>query len=91
MTEAVLAAAGQTASRSRVGAPGGLTTRESEVLRLLAQGMPNKGIARRLGTSPKTVGNHIEHIYAKIEVSSRAAATMYAVSRGLLEPTISDE
>lgn len=91
VSEAVLAAAGQTTSRARIGAPGGLTTRESEVLRLLAQGVPNKGIARRLGISPKTVGNHIEHIYAKIDVSSRAAATMYAMSRGLLEPTMAGE
>ncbi len=90
-TEAVLAAAGQATSRSRVGGPAGLTTRESEVLRLLAQGMPNKGIARRLGISPKTVGNHIEHIYAKLDVSSRAAATMHAMRLGLMEPTVLGE
>ena len=43
------------------------------MLRLLARGLSNKEIAARLVISPKTVGNHIEHIYAKIDASSRAA------------------
>jgi DNA-binding NarL/FixJ family response regulator len=62
----------------------GLTPREVEILRLLARGLLNKEIARRLGITPKTVGNHIEHIYAKIGVSSRAAAGLFATEHGLL-------
>ncbi|HJS96710.1 MAG TPA: LuxR C-terminal-related transcriptional regulator, partial [Solirubrobacteraceae bacterium] len=55
-----------------------------EILRLLARGLLNKEIARRLQITPKTVGNHIEHIYAKIGVSSRAAAGLFATEQGLL-------
>ncbi len=54
-------------------------------MRLVARGLLNKEIARRLQISPKTVGNHIEHIYAKIGVSSRAAAGLFATEHGLLE------
>ncbi len=86
-TDAVLSAAGHPAVRHRPGAQGGLgglTAREGEVLRLVAQGLPNKTIARRLGISPKTVGNHIEHVYAKLGVSNRAAAAMSAMEAGLV-------
>jgi DNA-binding NarL/FixJ family response regulator len=83
-TDAVLESAGHPASRSRAGGPAGLTARESDVLGLLAQGMPNKGIARQLGISPKTVGNHVEHIYTKLGVSNRAAAAMRAMQHGLV-------
>ncbi len=86
-TDAVLAAAGQTASRSRSGGPAGLTAREADVLALLAQGLPNKGIARQLGISPKTVGNHVERIYTKLGVSNRAAAAMRAMQHGLADLT----
>ncbi|MDQ1602407.1 MAG: hypothetical protein QOE01_252 [Actinomycetota bacterium] len=65
--------------------PAGLTTREVEVLRLLARGHPNKLIARQLGLSPKTVSNHVEHVYTKLAVSSRAAATLFASQHGLLD------
>ena len=54
------------------------------MLRLLAVGMANKQIAQQLGVTPKTVGNHVEHIYTKIAVTSRAAAGMYAMQRGIL-------
>jgi HD-GYP domain-containing protein (c-di-GMP phosphodiesterase class II) len=87
-TDAVLAAAGHAPSRSRAGGPAGLTTRESEVLALLAQGLPNKGIARGLGISPKTVGNHIERIYTKLGVSNRAGAAMHAIQHGLAGSTL---
>lgn len=82
--DAVLAAAGQPTSRRRAGGPMGLTARETEVLALVAQGMPNKQIARRLSISAKTVSNHVEHIYTKIGVSSRAAAALYAMRHGLV-------
>jgi len=83
-TDAVLAAAGQLVSRSRAGGPAGLTTRESDVLALLAQGMPNKGIARELGISPKTVSNHVEHVYSKLGVPNRTGAAMYAMQYGIV-------
>jgi HD-GYP domain-containing protein (c-di-GMP phosphodiesterase class II) len=81
--DAVLGAAGHRVRRRREG-PAGLTPREVEVLRLLAQGQSNKEIAARLVISPKTAGNHIEHIYSKIDASSRATASLFAVQHGLL-------
>jgi HD-GYP domain-containing protein (c-di-GMP phosphodiesterase class II) len=81
--ETVLAAAGHRVARRREG-PNGLTPREVEVLRLLARGLSNKEIAERLSISPKTVGNHAEHIYAKIDAQSRAAAAFFAMQQGLL-------
>jgi HD-GYP domain-containing protein (c-di-GMP phosphodiesterase class II) len=81
--EAVLAAAGHRVPRRREG-PEGLTPREIEVLRLLARGLANKEIAARLVIAPKTVGNHVEHIYAKIGASTRAQASLFAMQHGLL-------
>jgi len=81
--EAVLGAAGHRVPRRREG-PAGLTSREVEVLQLLARGLSNKDIAERLVISPKTVSNHVEHIYAKIDASSRAAAGLFAMQHGLL-------
>ena len=81
--EAVLGAAGHRVQRRPEG-PAGLTPREVEVLRLLARGLSNKEIAARLVISPKTVGNHAEHIYGKINASSRAAAGLFAMQHGLL-------
>jgi HD-GYP domain-containing protein (c-di-GMP phosphodiesterase class II) len=80
---AVLAAAGHRMTRRRDG-PAGLTAREVEVLRLLARGRSNRQIAAVLTISPKTVGNHVEHIYAKIGASTRAMAGLFAVQQGLL-------
>ena len=82
-TDAVLEAAGHRLPRRREGLAG-LTAREVEVLILLARGMSNKQIAQRLVITPKTAGNHVEHIYAKIDASSRAGAAMFAVQHGLL-------
>ena len=81
--EAVLAAAGHRVVRRREG-PAGLTAREVEVLRLVACGLSNKQIATRLVISPKTTGNHIEHIYTKIGTSNRAGASLFAMQHGLL-------
>jgi len=81
--EAVLAAAGH-AVRRRVTRPAGLTAREVEVLRLLAQGMSGRQIAARLVISPKTARNHVEHIYAKTGLSSRAQVSLFAMQHGLL-------
>jgi len=83
VVEAVLGAAGHRVARRR-GGPAGLTAREVEVLRLLARGLSNREIAERLVITPKTVGNHIEHIYAKIDASTRATASLFAVHHGLL-------
>jgi DNA-binding NarL/FixJ family response regulator len=81
--EAVLIAAGHRAPARRQ-RPGGLTAREAEVLALLARGQSNKQIAAQLVLSPKTAANHVEHIYAKLGVSSRAAATLFATQHGLV-------
>ena len=64
--------------------PDGLTTREIEVLRLLAQGLPDAQIAEQLVISPRTVNNHLTSIYSKIQVSSRSAATRYAMEHQLV-------
>jgi HD-GYP domain-containing protein (c-di-GMP phosphodiesterase class II) len=81
--EAVLGAAGHRVRRRREG-PAGLTTREIEVLQLLARGLSTKQIAEKLFVSPKTAGNHIEHIYSKIQATNRVAASLFAVQHGLL-------
>lgn len=66
-------------SRPRtVAAPGGLTSREIQVLRLVASGKTNRAIAGELFLSEKTVARHVSNILAKLDVPSRAAATAYA-------------
>jgi HD-GYP domain-containing protein (c-di-GMP phosphodiesterase class II) len=80
---AVLAAAGHRVRRRREW-PAGLTPREVEVLRLLARGSSNKEIARELVISPKTAGNHVEHIYVKTGARTRAGASLFAMKHGLL-------
>ena len=81
--DAVLVAAGHR-PRSRPSAPAGLTPREVEVLSLAARGATTRQIASRLGISPKTAGNHIERIYAKAGVQSRAEAALFAMQHGLI-------
>jgi len=63
--------------------PNGLTAREVEVLRLVAQGLTNEHVAERLVISPRTVDTHLTSIYSKIGVSSRSAATRYAMEHHL--------
>ena len=60
-----------------------LTEREREVLELIAQGLPNPEITRRLVLSPKTVRNHVSNILAKMQVRDRAAAIVRAREAGL--------
>jgi DNA-binding NarL/FixJ family response regulator len=83
--EAVLSAAGHPGGARRRSAPGGLTARELEVLVLVARGASNRQIATQLVISEKTAANHVEHIYAKIDVSTRATAALYAMRHGLLD------
>ena len=64
--------------------PDGLTTREVEVLCLVAQGLTDAQVAEQLVISPRTVNNHLTAIYGKIRVSSRSAATRYALEHYLI-------
>jgi HD-GYP domain-containing protein (c-di-GMP phosphodiesterase class II) len=80
---AVLAGPGHASAR-KVVRPSRLTDREVDVLRLVARGLTNKEIAARLGISAKTAGNHLQHVFEKIGVTTRAGATMFAMSAGLL-------
>jgi DNA-binding NarL/FixJ family response regulator len=63
----------------------GLTTREVEILKLLATGMANKQIAFRLKISEKTVRNHVSNMYQKLNIYDRSQAVLYAVRKGLVE------
>lgn len=81
---AVLAAAGVKGNVSRRQWPAELTDREVEVLKLISTGWTNRQIADHLYISPKTVGHHVEHIYAKIGVSTRAGAAVFAMEHRLL-------
>jgi putative nucleotidyltransferase with HDIG domain len=81
---AVIEAAGQRAAHARDAWPRGLSEREVDVLRLLARGLSNRQIASELVISPRTAEHHVQHIYAKIGSSTRAAAAMFAMEHGLL-------
>ncbi|HEX2031787.1 MAG TPA: HD domain-containing phosphohydrolase [Actinomycetota bacterium] len=82
MAAAVIEAAGQPAPP--VERPAGLTEREAEVVGLVARGLQTKQVARRLGISIKTADRHIQNAYRKIGVSTRAAATLFAMEHGLV-------
>jgi HD-GYP domain-containing protein (c-di-GMP phosphodiesterase class II) len=84
VVDAVLAAAGQRTSRRRPAAPCGLTPREVETLGLVARGLSIRQIARELSIAPKTADGHIQRIYAKTGVSTRAGATLFAMTHDLL-------
>ncbi len=82
---AVLDAAGHARTRVRTPAPAGLSEREIEVLRAMARGLGNRAIAERFSISPRTAEHHVQHIYTKIGVSSRAAAALFAMEHDLLD------
>ncbi|POX59694.1 DNA-binding response regulator [Streptomyces sp. Ru62] len=67
-------------------APDGLTTRETEVLVLIGEGLTNQEIARRLHVSTATVKTHINNLFAKTGLKDRAQAVRYAYSKGLVRP-----
>jgi DNA-binding NarL/FixJ family response regulator len=67
-------------------APAGLSEREVEVLVLLARGLTNKEIGKRLFISPRTVGHHVAHIYEKTGIKTRASAALFAVEQSLVGP-----
>ena len=78
---AVLEATGQRIPR--IDRPAGLTLREAQVVGLLARGLQTKQVARALGISVKTADRHVQNAYGKIGVSTRAAATLFAMQHGL--------
>jgi HD-GYP domain-containing protein (c-di-GMP phosphodiesterase class II) len=81
---AVLAEAGHDVPRTRRERPAGLSEREVEVLRLMARGHSNRVMAEQLYLSPDTIKHHIQHIYDKVGVATRAGATLFAMENGLL-------
>jgi len=87
-SRAVLVAAGHGEPRARTvrraHLPGGLTRRQLDVLRLAARGLTTQQIADRLAISSKTADHHIQHIYTKIGVSTRAAAALWATQHAVV-------
>ena len=81
---AVVEAAGHAEVRVRTSWPAGLSDREVEVLRLLARGLSNSEIAKRLFIASRTAEHHVQHVYAKIGTSTRASAAVFAMENGLL-------
>ncbi len=82
--DAVLTAAGHSVPKRLSELPAGLTPRELEVLLALVGGASNQAIGDGLGISPKTVGHHVQHVYEKAGVRSRAAATLWAFEHDLV-------
>jgi DNA-binding CsgD family transcriptional regulator len=73
-----------TAANTRSTLPAGLTPREVEVLRLVAQGLTNFKVASELVISPRTVNTHLSNIFRKLKTSSREVATRFALEHGLV-------
>ena len=69
---------------TRLGGIDELTPREMDVLRLLAQGLPNRQIGERLSINERTVKSHVASILAKLEAANRTDAVMRAIERGLI-------
>jgi len=83
--EALLATTGARSRKVARAWPAGLTDREVEVLTLVARGLSNKEVGRRLFISPRTVQHHLEHAFEKTGARSRAALAVYVVSHDLVE------
>ncbi len=84
--EQIQLARGQLAARgTRPSAAGGLSRRQIEVLRLVAEGCTTREIGERLYLSAKTADHHIQHIYTKIGVSTRPTAALWASEHGILD------
>ena len=81
---AIVEAAGQPRPRTNVSRPAGLSEREIEVLCAMARGMTNREIGEAFAISPRTAEHHVQHVYDKIGVSSRAAAAVFAMEHGLI-------
>ena len=81
---AVLAAAGL-GTRARRSRPADLTERQAEVLRLVARGLSNRQIAEQLVISARTAEHHVQDVYTKIGVSTRAGAALFAMEHGLID------
>lgn len=76
---------GRDRSGAAVGGIDSLTSRERDVVRLVAQGLANKDIARELGISPRTVEGHLNHVFEKVDASSRSALVRLAMVHGLVD------
>jgi HD-GYP domain-containing protein (c-di-GMP phosphodiesterase class II) len=85
VVRAVVEAAGRPAPAVRGPRPAGLTERQVEVLRLVAQGLSNPKIAQRLVIARRTAEHHVQDVYARIGVSSRAGAALFAMEHDLLK------
>lgn len=81
---AVLEAAGVAPARLIRQRPAGLSEREVEVLRLIARGLSNRAIGEQLGVSPRTAEHHVQHVYDKIGLATRAGAALFALEHDLL-------
>lgn len=84
VVRAVFTVAGHAPAPARHSWPADLTDREVQVLRLAARGLSTKTIGATLSISPKTAGHHIQHIYTKIGVSTRAGAAIFAMEHNLI-------
>jgi HD-GYP domain-containing protein (c-di-GMP phosphodiesterase class II) len=84
---AVLAVAGHRVPPVRRQLVADLTAREIDVLRLIARGRSTRQVATCLGIAEKTAGNHVQNLYGKINVSTRAGAALFAIEHGLLTGT----
>lgn len=69
----------------------GLTDRELEILRLIARGSTNRQVANRLWISERTVDNHVQNIYRKLNINDRIQATFYAVRKGLISVNATED